>query len=311
MSKIYDVIIIGGGPAGLSAGLYAGRARLDTLIIEKAREGGQIVNTAEIVNYPGSLVEGESGQTLINRMTEQAKLFGAEIVYDTVEEVKLEGDVKEIKGHADTYQAKAVILANGAQPALLGCPGETEFTGRGVSYCATCDGAFFEGLEIFVVGGGDAAVEEAIFLTKFGRKVTIIHRRDQLRATKSIQEKAMANPKIEFMWDTIVREMKGEEVLDTLVVENVKTGQITEIKADPEDGIFGVFMFVGFRPQTELYEGKITMENGYIVTDDAMKTNIDGVFAAGDIRKKPLRQVVTATADGAIAATQVEKMLME
>ena len=310
MSKIYDVVIIGAGPAGLSAGLYAGRSRLSTLIIEKAREGGQIVNTAEIANYPGAL-EGDTGPSLIERMKAQAVHFGAEIVYDTVQEVELEGKTKTIKGLNNTYQAKAVILANGAQPATLGCPGEKEFTGRGVSYCATCDGAFFESLEVFVVGGGDAAIEEALFLTKYARKVTVIHRRDALRAAKSIQEKAFANPKIEFMWDSIVKELKGEELLDTLVVENVKTGERTEVKADPEDGMFGVFVFIGFRPQTELYEGKVRMENHYIVTDDNMNTDIPGVFAAGDIRAKSLRQVVTAAADGAIAATQAEKYLNE
>ena len=308
MSKIYDVVIIGAGPAGLSAGLYAGRSRLSTLIIEKAREGGQIVNTAEIANYPGAL-EGDSGPSLIERMKAQAVHFGAEIVYDTVQEVELEGKTKTIKGLNNTYQAKAVILANGAQPATLGCPGEKEFTGRGVSYCATCDGAFFESLEVFVVGGGDAAIEEALFLTKYARKVTVIHRRDALRAAKSIQEKAFANPKIEFMWDSIVKELKGEELLDTLVVENVKTGERTEVKADPEDGMFGVFVFIGFRPQTELYEGKVRMENHYIVTDDNMNTDIPGVFAAGDIRAKSLRHIVTAAADGAIAATQAEKYL--
>ncbi len=310
MSKIYDVVIIGAGPAGLSAGLYAGRSRLSTLIIEKAREGGQIVNTAEIANYPGAL-EGDTGPSLIERMKAQAVHFGAEIVYDTVQEVELEGKTKTIKGLNNTYQAKAVILANGAQPATLGCPGEKEFTGRGVSYCATCDGAFFEELEVFVVGGGDAAIEEAIYLTKFARKVTVIHRRDALRAAKSIQEKAFANPKIEFMWDSVVKELKGEELLDTLVVENVKTGERTEVKADPEDGMFGVFVFIGFRPQTELYEGKVKMENHYIVTDDNMNTDIPGVFAAGDIPAKSLRQVVTAAADGAIAATQAEKYLNE
>jgi len=310
MSKIYDVVIIGAGPAGLSAGLYAGRSRLSTLIIEKAREGGQIVNTAEIANYPGAL-EGDTGPSLIERMKAQAVHFGAEIIYDTVQEVELEGKTKTIKGLNNTYQAKAVILANGAQPATLGCPGEKEFTGRGVSYCATCDGAFFEELEVFVVGGGDAAIEEAIYLTKFARKVTVIHRRDALRAAKSIQEKAFANPKIEFMWDSVVKELKGEELLDTLVVENVKTGERTEVKADPEDGMFGVFVFIGFRPQTELYEGKVKMENHYIVTDDNMNTDIPGVFAAGDIRAKSLRQVVTAAADGAIAATQAEKYLNE
>lgn len=311
MSKIYDLIIIGAGPAGLSAGLYAGRARLDTLIIEKGKEGGQIVNTAEIVNYPGSLLEEESGPSLIDRMKEQAREFGAKTVYDTVSEVDFSQEIKTIKGLTDTYKAKTIIIANGAQPALIGCPGEKDFTGRGVSYCATCDGAFFEEFEIYVVGGGDAAVEEAIFLTKFARKVTIIHRRDELRATKSIQEKAMENPRIEFMWDSVVKELKGEELLDTMIVENVKTKELREVKADPDDGMFGVFVFIGFRPQTELYKNIIDMENGYIVTDDNMRTNIPGVFAAGDIRVKSLRQVVTATADGAIAATQAEKYIAE
>ena len=310
MSKLYDVIIIGAGPAGLSAGLYAGRARLNTLIIEKAREGGQIVNTADIANYPGSM-EGESGASLIERIKNQAKQFGAETVYDTIIDAELSGEIKTIKGLADTYQAKTLILANGAQPALIGCPGEKEFTGRGVSYCATCDGAFFEDLEVYVVGGGDAAVEEAIFLTRYARKVTIIHIRNELRASKSIQEKAMENPKIEFMWDSVVKGLSGEELLDTMVVENVKTGERREVKADAGDGMFGVFVFIGFKPQTQLYEGKLEMENHYILTDDNMRTGIPGVFAAGDIRAKSLRQVVTATADGAIAATQAEKYLAE
>lgn len=308
MSKLYDVIIIGAGPAGLSAGLYAGRSQLSTLIIEKSREGGQIVNTSEIANYPGSLEE-ESGPSLIERMKSQAQHFGAETVYDTVQEVELEGEVKTVKGLNQTYQGKTVILANGAYPTPIGCPGEREFTGRGVSYCATCDGAFFEDFEVFVVGGGDSAVEEALFLTKFARKVTIIHRRDELRACKSIQEKAFANPKVDFLWNSVVKELKGEELLDTMVVENVKTGERTEVKADAEDGMFGVFVFIGFKPQTELYEGKVKMEKHYIVTDENMNTNIPGVFAAGDIRVKSLRQVVTAAADGAIAATQVEKYL--
>lgn len=310
MSKIYDTVIIGAGPAGLSAGLYAGRARLTTLIIEKSREGGQIVNTAEIANYPGS-IDDESGPSLIDRMKHQAKQFGAETVYDTVQEVELDGAVKKIKCQGDTYRARTVILANGATPTLIGCPGEKDFTGRGVSYCATCDGAFFEDFEVYVVGGGDSAVEEAIYLTRFARKVTIIHRRNELRASKSIQEKAMANPKIAFLWDSVVKELKGEELLDTMIVENVKTGELTEIKADPEDGMFGVFVFIGFKPATGLYEGKLDMDNHYILTDDNMHTNIPGVFAAGDMRSKILRQVVTATADGAIAATQAEKYLSD
>lgn len=308
MSKVYDVVIIGGGPAGLSAALYAGRARLNTLMIEKAREGGQIMGTSEIANYPGSL-EVESGPTLIDRMTAQMKNFGAETVYDTVESVELEGEVKTIQCLSGTYLGKTVIIAGGASPTPIGCPGEQEFTGKGVSYCATCDAAFFEDLEVFVIGGGDAAVEEAMYLTKYARKVTIIHRRNELRAAKSIQEKALANEKIEFMWDSVVKELKGEGILSSIVVENVKTGEVREIEANKEDGVFGVFVFIGFKPQTAIFEGKVAMNKGYIITDEDMKTNIPGVFAAGDIRVKSLRQVVTAAADGAIAAVQAGKYL--
>jgi len=211
----------------------------------------------------------------------------------------------------NTRQRKAVIIATGAVPRPIGCPGEKELTGRGVSYCATCDAAFFEDMEVFVVGGGDSAVEEAIYLTKFARKVTIIHRRDELRAAKSIQEKAFKNEKIDFMWDTVVTEFKGDGILESMVVKNVKTGEEREIFADEEDGTFGVFVFVGYSPATKLFEGIIEMENGYIKTDEDMRTNIPGVFAAGDNRVKSLRQVVTATADGAIAAVQAEKYINE
>jgi len=310
MAQIYDVIIIGEGPAGLSAGLYAARSRLKTLILEKEKVGGQIVTTDEVANYPGS-IENATGPSLIKRMVQQAQDFGAEMKFDTVKEVELEGKIKVIKGEKDEYQAKAVIIATGAKPKKIGCPGELELTGRGVSYCATCDAAFFEDLEVFVVGGGDSAVEEALYLTKFARKVTIIHRRDQLRAAKSIQEKAFANEKIHFMWNTVVKEIKGDGIVESMVVENVKTGEVTEIFADEEDGTFGIFVFVGLVPTTELFEGKLEMENGYIITDEDMRTNIPGVFAAGDCRKKSLRQVVTAAADGAIAAVQAEKYINE
>ena len=301
--KIYDVVIIGGGPAGLAAGSYSGRSRLSTLIIEKEKIGGQIVITADIENYPGG-VEGDSGPSLIDRMSEQADRFGAEKIYDTIIDLQLDGDVKKVIGNKGEYQAKAVILATGAFPRPIGCPGEKELVGKGVSYCATCDAAFFEDMEVYVVGGGDAAVEEAMYLTKFARKVTVIHRRDELRAAKSIQEKAFANPKLFFMWDSVVTELKGDGILESMVVKNVKTGEEREILAPEEDGTFGVFVFIGFVPNSTLFEGKIDMENGYVLTDDDMKTNIPGVFAAGDVRKKSLRQVVTAAADGAIAATQ-------
>ncbi len=301
--KIYDVIIIGGGPAGLAAGSYAGRSRMSTLIIEKEKIGGQIVITADIENYPGG-VEGDSGPSLIDRMSAQAERFGAEKIYDTIVDMQLEGDVKKLIGNKGEYQAKSVILATGAFPRPIGCPGEKELVGKGVSYCATCDAAFFEDMVVYVVGGGDAAVEEAMYLTKFARQVTVIHRRDELRAAKSIQEKAFANPKLDFMWDSVVTELKGDGILESMIVKNVKTGEEREIFAPEEDGTFGVFVFIGFVPNSTLFEGKIDMENGYVLTDDDMKTNIPGVFAAGDVRKKSLRQVVTAAADGAIAATQ-------
>ncbi|MCG4565403.1 thioredoxin-disulfide reductase [Anaerosalibacter bizertensis] len=310
MTEIYDVIIIGAGPAGLSAGLYASRSRLKTLIIEKEKPGGQIVTTNEVENYPGS-IENSSGPSLTARMVQQADEFGAERIIDTVLEVNLDDKIKTIKGEKNEYKAKAVIIATGAVPRPIGIPGEKELTGKGVSYCATCDGAFFTDLEVYVVGGGDAAVEEAIFLTKFARKVTIIHRRDELRAVKSIQEKAFKNEKIDFMWDSVVKEIKGDGLVSSMVVENTKTGEQTEVVADEDDGMFGIFVFIGYLPATEIFEGKVNMENGYIPTDAEMRTNVDGVFAAGDCRVKTVRQVVTATGDGAIAAIQAEKYISE
>ena len=311
MSKIYDVIILGAGPAGLAAGLYAGRSMLSTLIIEKGQDGGQIAMTDEIENYPGQLLEGESGATLVARMAKQAKHFGAERIRDTIKEVSLDGSVKKLSGTKGEYLGKTIIIATGAFPRPIGCRNEEKFTGAGISYCATCDGMFFRGLEVFVVGGGDAAVEEAIFLTKFARKVTIIHRRDQLRAARSIQEKAFANEKIAFLWDSVLDEVDGDDVLNKLVVKNVKTGELTTIEADPEEGMFGVFCFIGMHPNSTLFEGQLPLERGYIRTDEDMRTPIPGVYAAGDIRVKSLRQVVTAVADGAIAAMQAEKYLAE
>ena len=301
--KIYDVIIIGAGPAGLSAAIYTGRARLSTLIIEKEKEGGQIVITAEIDNYPGCLPH-ESGPSLIGRMVDQAERFGAEKVYDTVIEAQLAGDIKRVKCKQGEYQARTIIIASGAHPRPIGCVGERELIGKGVSYCATCDGAFFEDMDIYVVGGGDTAVEEALYLTKFGRQVTLIHRRDQLRAIKSIQDRAFANDKLKFLWDTVVTEVRGDGIIESMTVKNVKTGEETVIDADEEDGTFGVFGFVGFIPETEIFKDQLNLRNGYIVTDDNMHTEIQGVFAAGDIREKSLRQVITAAADGAIAAME-------
>ncbi|MFA5577104.1 MAG: thioredoxin-disulfide reductase [Tissierellaceae bacterium] len=307
---VYDVVIIGAGPAGLAAGLYASRARLNTLIIEKEGEGGQIASTDEVANYPGS-IQNASGPSLVARMVEQVDEFGAKRVIDEIKSVELEGKIKILRGANDEYQAKTVVIATGAVPRPIGCPGEKDLTGRGVSYCATCDAAFFEDLEVYVVGGGDTAVEEGMYLTKFARKVTVIHRRDELRAAKSIQEKAFKNEKMAFMWDSVVTELKGDGLLESMVVKNVKTGEEREILADEDDGTFGVFVFIGLDPATSLFTGLVEMENGYIKTDENMKTNIAGVFAAGDNRVKSLRQVVTATADGAIAADQAEKYISE
>lgn len=309
MSKQYDVIILGAGPAGLSAGIYSGRNRLSTLIIEQGQDGGQIALTADIENYPGQLLEGESGISLVERMSKQAEHFGVERAMDAIDAVDFSGEVKVLHGKKDTYEAKAVIIATGAFPKPIGCKGEGEFLGRGLSFCATCDGAFFTGLEVFVVGGGDSAVEEAMFLTRFARKVTVIHRRDELRAAKAIQEKAFANEKIDFLWDSVVEELQGDDVLNCMTVKNVKTGELTEIKADEADGMFGVFGFIGYSPRSSLFEGKLALDNGYIVTDEDMKTSVDGVYAVGDVRKKKLRQVVTAAADGAIAAMEVNQYI--
>ena len=301
MSKIYDVIILGAGPGGLAAGLYAGRSRLSTLVIEKGQDGGQIAITDDIENYPGQIVEGESGPSLIARMTQQVEKFGAERVSDTINAVDFSGEIKILKSAKAEYQAKNVIIATGAYARPIGCKGEAAFRGKGVSYCATCDANFFEDLEVFVVGGGDSAVEEAMYLTKFARKVTIIHRRNELRAAKSIQEKAFANPKIEFFWDSVVEEVGGDDILQWMKVKNVKTGEVKTVEADEEDGMFGVFGFIGTVPNSKIFEGIIDMdERGYIKTDENMHTNIPNVYAVGDVRIKSLRQVVTAAADGEV-----------
>ncbi|MDD7731031.1 MAG: thioredoxin-disulfide reductase [Ezakiella sp.] len=309
---MYDVIVIGAGPAGLAAGLYASRARLKTLILEKEKAGGQIVITDDVENYPGS-VENASGPSLIKRMKDQVDNFGAEFVLDSVQKVELEGKVKKVIGKDNTYEGKTVIVATGATPRKIGCPGEVEFTGRGVSYCATCDANFFEDMEVYVVGGGDSAFEEAMYLSKFARKVTLVYRKgkEEARAAESIKEKAFKNPKLDYIWNANVVEVKGDGILTSIVLEDTNTHEKREIFADENDGTFGLFVFVGYIPKNELVEGILDMENGYVVTDENMHTNIPGVFAAGDNRKKELRQVVTATADGAIAATQAEKYINE
>lgn len=303
---MYDIIIIGGGPAGLTAGLYAGRSKLKTLIIEKAVAGGQISGTAFVENYPGSIPEA-TGMGLSERMLEQAEEF-CDIKYEDVKEVELEGKVKKVVTDGGEYEAKVIIISSGATYRKLDVPGEDEFANRGVSYCATCDGPFYTGLDIYVVGGGDSALEEASYLTRFGRSVTIIHRRDEFRASGVVVDNIKKNDKIKLELDSVVKEIKGSKESEILVVENVKTGEIKELKSDDNSPI-GVFIFIGYIPQTEIFEGKIEMNNGYILTDEDMKTNVEGVFAIGDTREKKVRQMVTAAGDGCIAAVLANRYL--
>jgi len=304
---LYDVLIIGGGPAGLSAAIYAGRARLKTAVIEKAVFGGNIFQTAEIANYPGGMHE-ETGAEFAARMEAHARLYGAELVFGDVTSVRLEGDFKKITVGDSIYEGRTVILAPGCVPAKLGVTGEQEHVGYGVSYCAVCDGPFFRNLDVFVVGGGDSAVEESMHLAKFARKVTVIHRRDEFRAAKFIVEQAGKVSNIEYLMDTTVTEIGGEPLVTRLGLRNMKTDEGYIVSAAPGEN-FGVFVFTGMIPQTELFGDTLAKENGYILTDELMRTNIPGVFAAGDVRKKSLRQVVTATSDGAIAAVEAEKYL--
>lgn len=301
--RMYDVIIIGAGPAGMTAAVYASRANLDTLMLERGVPGGQMADTEEIENYPG--FESILGQELSMKMLDHAKKFGAEYGYGNVQEIIDHGNYKEVKAGDKTFKAKAIIIATGAEYKKLGIPGEEEFTGRGVSYCAVCDGAFYRERKIVVIGGGDSAVEEGMYLTRFAKKVTIIHRRDKLRAQKILQERAFKNEKIEFIWDTVVEEIHGKDgKVSHLTIKNVKTGETGEFQTD------GVFVYIGTVPLSEPFKSLgIVNEDGYIPTNENMETKIPGIFAAGDIREKDLRQVVTATGDGSIAAEMAAKYI--
>lgn len=304
---VYDVIILGAGPAGLTAGLYAARAGLKTAIIENGQTGGQISLTLEVDNYPG--LTGKTGPEMTETMLEQAKSFGAEKINDEIIEVDLSEKIKVLKSRDNTYETKTLIYATGANPRKLNIPGEKEYTGKGVAYCATCDGAFYTGSDIYVVGGGDAAVEEAIFLTKFGKKVVILYRGGELKAAKSIQDKAFANDKIDVKYFEEVREVKGEQFVKELVVEDTKNGVMKTYATQPGDPDTGLFIFAGYIPNTTLLEGKVELERGYVKAGEDTKTSVPGVFAAGDVRTKSVRQVVTATADGAVAAIAAEKYI--
>ena len=301
--KEHDLIIIGGGPAGLTAGIYTARSRLDVLLLEKLMPGGQAVTTSLVENYPG-FEEGISGPDLMIRMDQQARKFGLNVEIAPVERIILDGKRKRVFADGQEYSVKALIVASGAQPRLLGVPGEKELKGKGVSYCATCDGAFFRERRVAVVGGGDSAVEEAVYLTKFADKVFIIHRRDQLRATQLVQERALQHEKIEVLWDTVVTRINGEQTVQSVTVKNVKTGQENQLD------VAGVFMYVGVIPNSDFFDFPIDKdEGGFLITDQDMQTTVEGIYAAGDVRSKSFRQIVNATGEGAVAAFSAEKYL--
>jgi thioredoxin reductase (NADPH) len=299
----YDTIIIGGGPAGLSAGIYAMRARLKTVMVEKYLPGGQMVVTDFVENYPG-FPEGVGGPDLSAAMELQARGLGLEIMSAEVTAVDFTGEEKIVTTSDGEIRAPTIILATGATPRRLGVHGEGRLTGKGVSYCATCDGAFFRDKEIAVIGGGNTAIQDAVFLTRFANKLTIVHRRNALRATKILQERAFKNPKIDFAWNSVVAEIKGEHKVESIVLKNVGDSSERALLVD------GVFVLIGTHPNTDFLHGIVTLDPaGYIITDEEMATNVPGVYAAGDCRRKSLRQMVTAASDGAIAAVAAEQYI--
>ncbi|UQD53343.1 thioredoxin-disulfide reductase [Bacillus methanolicus] len=303
--KIYDVIIAGAGPAGMTAAVYTSRANLSTLMIERGVPGGQMANTEDVENYPG--FDHILGPELSTKMFEHAKKFGAEYAYGDIKEVIDGKEYKTVVAGSKEYKARAVIIATGAEFKKLGVPGEKEFGGRGVSYCAVCDGAFFKGKELVVVGGGDSAVEEGVYLTRFASKVTIVHRRDELRAQAILQQRAFANEKIDFIWSHTVKEINGKDgKVDSVTLVSTKTGEEREFNTD------GVFVYIGMVPLSKPFKNLgITNENGYIETNERMETKVPGIFAAGDVREKSLRQIVTATGDGSIAAQSAQHYIEE
>jgi thioredoxin reductase (NADPH) len=304
-NQVYDLIIIGGGPAGLTAAVYAGRAALKALLLGGATPGGQIANTDHVENYPG-FPEGISGAELAVRFQSQAEHFVTRLANDFVTEVDFSASPFTVKTHSETYQSRAVIVATGAYPRRLGVPGEKKYFGRGVSTCATCDGFFYKDRRVVVVGGGDSAIDEGLFLTKFASEVIVIHRRDELRATKSLQERAFANPKMHFLWDSVVEEILGEDTVTGVRVRNVKAGETSVIETD------GVFIYVGLIPGTKLFEGQLELtEQGYIVVDSHQRTSVPGVFAAGDVQSPDFRQVVIAAGAGAKAVIEADRYLAE
>ena len=303
MNEKYDVVIIGGGPAGLTAGLYASRAKLNSLLIERGLVGGQIANAERVENYSG-FPEGINGFELGQLMHQQATKYGLKTLLAEVTGIELQEGQKVIRTTEGDFMARAVIIAGGSERYKLDVPGEEEFTGKGVSYCATCDGAFFREQPVAVVGGGDAAITEALHLAKFASRVTVIHRRDQLRASRILQEKAFSQPKIEFRWNSIVEKIEGGDLVKRIGLRQVKTGEESALE------VAGIFISIGLKPNTDYLEGILPLDvTGHIITDEKMETKIPGIFAAGDIRHNSTRQVITAAGDGATAAIYAEKFI--
>ncbi len=303
--KIYDCLIAGAGPAGMTAAVYTSRANLSTIMIERGMPGGQMANTEEVENYPG--FETILGPDLSTKMFEHAKKFGAEYAYGDIKEIIDHGDYKVVTAGSKQYKAYSVIISTGAEYKKIGVPGEQELGGRGVSYCAVCDGAFFKGKELYVIGGGDSAVEEGVYLTRFASKVTIVHRRDQLRAQKILQDRAFANEKVDFIWNHTVKSINAKDgKVGSITLVSTQNGEEQELPAD------GVFIYIGMVPLTKPFAALgITNENGYIETNEQMETKVPGIFAAGDVREKTLRQIVTATGDGSIAAQAAQHYVEE
>lgn len=300
--KIYDVVIVGAGPAGMTAAVYASRANLSTLMLERGMPGGQVANTEEVENFPG--FDYITGPELSNKMFEHAQKFGAEYKYGDIKDVELDGDIKVIKTSSEDILARSLIIATGTEHKKIGIPGEDLLSGRGVSYCAVCDGAFFKEKHLVVIGGGDSAVEEGIFLTKFASKVTIVHRRDELRAQKILQDRAFNNDKIEFIWNTEIQSINGDNKVSSVTLKNNETDEVYDFDAD------GVFIYIGLQPLTAPFKNlDILTEDNYIESNEEMETPIKGIFAAGDVRVKSLRQIVTATGDGSIAAQNAAEYL--
>ncbi len=299
----FDLIIIGGGPAGLTAALYAVRARVKVLLVEKMILGGMVSTTFSIENYPG-FPEGISGMELSNRLQDQVRRLGLDIVWGNAIEINNKKSIKEVTVDDKTLTAKALIVATGTEAAKIGVPGEDEFRGRGVSYCATCDGAFYKDKKVMVVGGGNSAIEEALFLTRYAKKISVIHRRDELRADKIIAERAMQDPKIYFFWHSLVEKISGKQKVEEVTLKDAHSGKKLNIPVD------GIFIYIGSKPNNEIVNDIVKLDNqGFIITDENMKTSVNGIYAAGDIRAKFLRQVVTAVSDGAIAAESARKFI--